>query len=389
MKALAAVLIHTPPAKKAAGRAAVALVERSLGGTASLDGLDYRLWRGEIGAHGLRWSSEGTSIEARELRIQLALRGPSALRMVEPIVHVEFSGTGPGGAVAVPALALQTRFEIANGFLQLEWPNEGRILELSSVEASLVPEGAGSHVSLQAAAGRLRERDLDFEFGPTRARVDLRAKEAILEEARVEKEGSSISARGTVGPFSPLTAEIRFQHVLEAPLLSSIDPRLELAGPIEGEGVLRRTPGAEDAGEGTLHTSGVSFQTIGPFAADVRWRFAGDRGSAEVSFESHEDARVPMVASHVSGDLALTLERWDPGTLRGEGSVLVRERRGGSGVPLRGDIAVRLAGSEITFEAPRVVAPGAELSASGKVGEVLDVRYQSRFTDLRALSYLG
>jgi outer membrane protein assembly complex protein YaeT len=390
LSALAVVLIHTPPVKRAAGRAAVALLERSLGGTASLEDLDYRLWRGEIGARGLRWSSDGISIEAREIRIEAALRGLSALRLVEPNVHIAFAGgTGPSGAVAIPALALQTRIEASNGSVRLEWPAEGRVLELSSVEASLIPEGASSQVSLQAATGRLREGDFDFDFGPARARLDLRAKEAVLEEARLEKEGSSIAAQGTVGPFSPLTAEIRFQHVLEASLLSSLDARVELDAPLEGEGLLRRIPGAEDAGEGTLRTSAVSFQAIGPFAAEVRWRFTGDRGSAEVSFESSDRARIPMVASHLSGDLALTIERWDPETLRGEGTVRARERREGPGLPLRGDVAVRLEAREVTFAAPRVVAPGAELSASGRVGEVFDVRYQSRLTDLRALSYLG
>jgi outer membrane protein insertion porin family len=344
--ALLFLLVHAPPLKRAASRMAVALLEKLAGGTAAFQTFDYRLWRGEIRIEGFSWSKEGAAVRAREVLVRFQFHEPLEVRVEEPDVRVVLSGPpgGAGGAGGerpeLPAIAFGVGLTIGNGSLRLEWPEENRALELSSIEAELRPAGTFSRATLEAISGRLRDQDLEIDFGPARASLRLGPTEVQIDEARLSKGGSFVTASGRVGPFSPLAAELRFEHSIEGSLLSTFDPRIALEGVLEGEGALRRRPGFENEGEGVLRAQAVSVSSIGPLAVEASWRFAGDAASAEVSFES------------------LDFEN------------------------ARGEVELRLDGKEVAFVTRRLSVHGAEISASGTVGEVIEARYRARIEDL-------
>ncbi len=342
-------LVHAPPLKRAASRMAVALLEKLAGGMAAFQTFDYRLWRGEIRIEGLSWSEEGAAVRAREVLVRFQFHEPLEVRVEEPDVRVVLSGPGGSGRErsAIPAFALGVGLTVGNGSLRLEWPEENRSLELSSIEAELAPEGAFSRATLEAMSGRLRDQDLEIDFGPARASLRLGPTEIQIDEARLSKDGSFVTASGRLGPLSPLVAELRFEHSIEGSLLSTFDPRIALEGVLQGEGALRRRPGSEDEGEGVLRAQAVSVSSIGPLAVEASWRFAGDAASAKVSLDS------------------LDAEN------------------------LRGDVELRLEGKEVAFVARRLTVHGAEISASGTIGEVIAARYRARIENLGEVAPLA
>ena len=388
--ALLFVLVHTAPLKRAASRAAVALVERLIGGAAAFQVLDYRLWRGEVRVEGFSWTSDGVAVRAREVLVLLSLRGPVEVRVAEPDVQMTLSGPASGRDLALPATFLDTRLSIANGAFRVDWPQEDRTLELASIEASFDPEGGFSRATVEAATGRLRDGEVDLGFGPARARLRLGPTEVRVDEARLSKNGSFVTGSGRLGPLSPLAAELQIQHSIEGSLLSSIDPRIALEGVLEGNGVLRRRPGSEDEGEGVLRARAVSLSSIGPLALDARWRLLGDSASVDLSFESLDSARLGPLSSRVSGKIGLSVDSLDFENARGEGLISLRAPATGGlpGIPLRGDVAVRVESKEIAFTAEKLTVPGAEIAASGTIGESLEVRYRARVEDLGVVAPL-
>jgi outer membrane protein assembly complex protein YaeT len=379
------VLLHAPPAKKAAARAALALLERALGGSAAFQVFDYRLWRGELWVEGLSWISEGAELRAREVRFGLSLRGPLEIRVREPDVRIALSGPAGGKPIALPQVALGSFIAIENGALHLEWPRESRSLQLSSIEASLRPEGAFSRATFETGSGRLRDGEAELELGPARALLRLGRAEVEIDEARLSKNASFIAASGRVGPFSPLIGEIRVEHSIDLALLSTFDPRIALEGVLDGEGTLRLRPSGNE-GEGVVRAGAVSASSLGPFAAEVSWRLQDEELRADVFFESLESARFAPLASGVSGRVGLSLENLDFENARGEGLVSLRERGGLSGIPLEGDIQFRLESQEIAFTAEELTVPGAELAASGTIGTAVEARYRARIEDLATLA---
>ncbi len=383
-------LVHTPPVKNLASQRLLAALERSLGGSATLRSLDYRLWRGEIRAEGLSWTREGTRVSVRQVLVLLSLRGPLAVRVAEPDVQVDFSPGADGGDFALPAALLGAELEVAKGRMRLEWPEEMRVLELTEIEASLAPEGAFSRASLDAASGRFRNGNVEVGFGPALARLRLGPREVEIDEARLSKDGSFVTASGKLGPLSPLSAEIRFEHSLEGSLLAAFDPRIALEGPLEGEGAFRRRPGAEDEAEGSLSAQAVSVSELGPISLESSWRFAGDVASADVSFESLDSTRLPLLSSRVTGRVGLAVDDFDFDSLRGEGLVSLRAPLRGAppGIPLRGDVALQVEAGEIRFSADDLTVPGARVAASGTIGASLEARVRARVDDLSAIAPL-
>jgi outer membrane protein insertion porin family len=373
-------LLHTPPLKRAASRAALALLERFAGGSAAFRAFDYRLWRGEFRIEGLSWTKDGVAVEAREVIALLSLRGLLAVRVLEPDVRIEFADAGGGGVPEIPAILLETRIALENGTVRLEWPRENRLLELASFDATL----ESARVDFEAATGRIHQGEGALEFGPARARLRLGRTEVQIEEARIVKDGSFVAASGTLRPLSPLGAEMRFEHSIEGALLSTIDPGIPVQGVVEGEGTLTRRPGSSDQGEGVLRTREITVRAIGPFSGEASWRLRGLAASADVSFESQEAGTFPPFSSGISGRLALSIEGLDFETARGEGtlSLSAPSRRGAAGVPLRGDVEVRFESKEVAFTAPRLTIPGAEIAASGTIAKSIRARYRARIGDL-------
>jgi len=368
-------LLHTPPVKRAVSRGALALLERFLGGAAEFQSFDYRLWRGEFRIEGLSWTNAGMDVRAREVLVLVSLRGPVEVRVVEPHIQMAVSGSAEAGELTLPSPLLETRLAIESGAVRIEWPEEGRTLKLTAIEGSLDPESVFSRATLEAAAGRFRDGTMDVPFGPARARLRLESSQIHIDEGYLAKDGSSVTATGRLGPFSPLAAEIRFEHSIEGALQG-------LEGLIEGEGELRRRPGALDEGEGVLRTRALSVESIGPFAGEARWRLAGEGASADVSFESLDSARFPSISSRVSGRLELSAVSLDVESVSGEGVISLRGREGLPGIPLDGSVDVRWEGNELSFSAERLVIPGAEIAVSGRLGETVDARYRARIRDI-------
>ncbi len=58
-------ILHTPWGKGQARRALVTVVQDRLGGTFSIDELDYRFWRGEVRVRGIAWTSATGTMSGR------------------------------------------------------------------------------------------------------------------------------------------------------------------------------------------------------------------------------------------------------------------------------------------------------------------------------------
>ncbi|HEY7697926.1 MAG TPA: hypothetical protein VIE88_05885, partial [Vicinamibacteria bacterium] len=368
---------------------ALALLQRFLGGEAAFQSFDYRLWRGEIRVEGLAWTREQASVRAREVVLRFSLERPLDVRIEEPDVRVVLTGGAPGREVAaLPASALAVALTIGNGSLRLEWPEEDRALEIASIDAELRPEGKSSRATVAATSGRLRDGALDIDFGPARANLLLGPTEIQIEEARLSKGASFVAASGKLGPLSPLAGELRFEHSIDASLLSELEPRVAFEGALEGEGALRRTPGSEDQGQGVLRAPSVSIGTMGPLSVEASWRFEGEDANADLTFAG--DGAVSRLSSRFSGRFGLAVENWDFENVKGEGLVSLRapERGGPPGIPLRGDVELRLEGKKLAFAARRLTVPGAEISGSGTLGEVIEGKLRAGVRDIDELTPL-
>ncbi len=383
-----AVALHTPPMKRTAGRILISLLERRLGGAASLEAIDYRLWRGELEIFGFEWSSGEVQVRARELLVTLSPWDAFAVRATEPDVRVTFSGSSGSEAPILPAAVFAGRVAIANGAVRIEWPTEGRLIELSAIEGTLVPEDGRARAELAAGAGRIRSGETDIAFGAARAQALLGPTEVQIDEARIERDGSFVSASGRLGPLSPLTAEVRFEHSIEGSLAAEIDSRAAFGGVLSGEGSFRRRPGAADEGEGAFRSRELSLSAAGPFTLEGSWTLSGETASADVAFEG--DAPEPL-SSRVFGRMALSVDDFRPETARGEGTVSLRapERSRPAAVPLRGDVDLRLESSQIRFSTETLAVRGARLAASGTIGETVAARFRARIEDLAELLASG
>jgi outer membrane protein assembly complex protein YaeT len=384
------VLLHTPPVKRAAGRFLISLLEGRLGGTASLQAIDYRLWRAELEIEGFEWRSpdvQGIYVKARELNLRISPRGAVDVRALEPFLQVTLSNSSGGEPPVIPAALLAARLTISNGVVWVEWPAEGTTLQLSAIEGSVAPEGARARAAIDAAAGSVVRGETRIDFGPARARALLGATDVQVDEVRVEKEGSWVTASGTLGPLSPLSAEVRFEHSIEDTLASQIDSRIELGEALTGSGFFRRRPDEPDAGEGVARTGAISFETFGPFGVEGSWRWLGGSASAEVSLEG---AAPGPVASQVIGRMSLSIDDFDPQAARGDGLLSLRGASGSrEGVPLSGDIALKLESRRIAFSTRRLTVPGAALAGSGTLGETFEARFRAQVEDVARLSALG
>ncbi|HJS73178.1 MAG TPA: hypothetical protein VJ921_02740, partial [Vicinamibacteria bacterium] len=378
-----AALLHSPPVKRAAGGALISFLEGRLGGTGALEALDYRLWRGEVELAGFGWSSGEVQLRAPSLLVRWSPWTAIEVRATDPDLRVTLAGSSSGGSTAIPAVPLGARVTIANGTARIEWPEASTLVELSSIEGTLVPDGKGAQASIDAAAGRVRREDDEIDFGPARTRVRLSPAEVQIEELRVEKDDSFLNASGRLGPLSPLTAEVRFQYSIEGSLASAIDPRIGLEEPVTGEGSLRRRPGVADEGAGVARTRSVSFDSFGPFGIEASWRWLDGRGDADVTFEGGAPA---PIASRVDGRFSLSVDGFDLETARGEGLLSLRRSEGSrEAIPLSGDVAVRLESSRISFSTEGLTLPGAEIAGSGALGETIEGRFHGRVEDIARL----
>ncbi len=258
-------------------------------------------------------------MRARELLVTLSPWDVFAVRATEPDVRVTFSGSSGNEAPLLPAVVFARRVAIANGAVRIEWPNGGT-----------APRALRNRRHARPGA-RKRARRARGGSGPRSQRRDRRRFRSLARAGASRPDGSPdrrgadrartdsfVTASGRLGPLSPLTAEVRFEHSIEGSLAAEIDSRAAFGGVLSGEGSFRRRPGAADEGEGAFRARELLLSAAGPFTLEGTWTLSGETASADVAFEG--DAPEPL-SSRVFGRMALSVDDFRPETARGEGTV--------------------------------------------------------------------
>jgi outer membrane protein assembly complex protein YaeT len=358
------VLLHTSPVRRAALRLLESQSPRLLGGELAADELDYRLWRGEVRLKGVRFESPTVSVEAREVFALLPPFAPLRVEIDEPDVRIAPS-EGGSGPLELPETLLTARILVRRGHLLV-----GDVLEAASIDAELFQDGVDARVSVTVGRGELRLEEREFPFGPAGAQLRLGTSSLAIESSRVTSGSSFVAAAGSLSALSPLEGEIRFEHRLEPGDVEEYLPRVNLEGPLEGEGVARKRAGSGWSVEGTLRAASISFDDYGPLALRAPWRFEnetlrlastevegyGGRATMEAAIDFGSDERTvngtfeeidvrrvhSRIASRASGSFEGTWRGWDFDTMTGSAALSLRSARERDRVPVAGTAQVRL-----------------------------------------------
>ncbi len=229
-------LLHTSWVQNFARRAIEGWVVSKLGGTASLEGLDYRLWRGEAVLRGLSLEPKAPFfLVVPTTTFRWVPWSGATLQVAGPnLIVIERTESSDSNVVetASPALpALLSRLEIRNGSVQVGSGDGEAWLELSSIDVDLDHRTDSYEGRFQAAKGRVGEVPLgpmtaDFQGG--RDRVDF-------EKVRIEKDSSHIQATVSITSLSPLVAHAVVDFAADSEILNELQPDLDLSGTITGK----------------------------------------------------------------------------------------------------------------------------------------------------------
>lgn len=408
---------HTRPFKNLVRRLAERTLASRTSGEVEIAELDYRLWRGELTASGVSWRSSAGSLRTTRVRIQISLSGAPLVQIESPEVEVILgadSGTATEARpLSLPAAIFGARLELTSGAVSLRRSGAEPFFEARGLDLALVPAGAGAAAEGRAdfASALFRRAGREYAIGAAETRFHLAPNDLVLDGARIDKGDSFVTATGRVGPFSPLAAEVRFQHRLDA---ASIDERLAATGIVEGEGTLRLGD-SRWSGEGTLRSTKLSYGSIGPLALEIPWNLANDvlraheatfagyggtgRFDGVVDFDADRQSFVLSVenldprgfaralGSRVSGRVEGEAEGLDLATARAEGNLNL-SAAGGAGLPITGRVRFRADAESIAFEAPHLQARSFALSTSGTLGRTLAARFSGEAGDLADVSEL-
>jgi outer membrane protein insertion porin family len=404
--------LHSPPAKSLFRRLAQRMVASRTSGEITIDRLDYRLWRGELTATGVSWIGRSGSMRADEVRVAISLAAPPLVRLDSPEIEIALGpDAGAGGRpFALPAALFATRIEAASGSLVLRRPGAEPLFEAHGLDVEIAPAAGAAEGRMGLSSSLYRHEGREYSAGPGSVRFRLTPSELVVDDLRLEKGDSFVTATGRLSPFSPFEAEIRFSHRLDA---AGIDERLEASGIVEGEGTLSLRD-ARVSGEGAFRSSALSYDSVGPLAIEVPWtltenvvrasagtfegyggsgRFdatldlASDRESFGVSVDQLDPRQwVRALGSRVSGRIEGEAQGFDLGTLRAEGTLTLTAE--GAGLPVAGGVRFRADSEAIDFEARRLHARSFTLSTSGRIGRALDARFSGRADDLADVAAL-
>jgi outer membrane protein insertion porin family len=374
-------LAHTPPARSVALR----VVNRLAPAGWLVGGIDYRLWRGEIRAFGVRFASDperpAIAMTARSLFAKFSLSADPLIRVESPEFRLQLAG-GDGGPLSLPPALLAARLEMEDGrFLLFQSGDTVPIVELDDVHAELARDGGRSRGTVDVPRGLVRRREVEIPFGPARARVLL----------------------GTN------TVELDVEHRLDVSQARGVAPELALTGVLEGDARVRLDAGSRWIAEGVVRSSSLALPRVGAVVLEAPWRFEDgvvriDGGSVEgldgkaivdaeidiaagtekveASFEGLDVSKLStLVASRASGSMELSSAGWSFDSAIGTANLSLRPEVSRSGLPLRGEARVRLTGRRLTFEAPRLRADSLEISVSGSLADSLDARFSAVATD--------
>jgi len=401
-------ILHTPWGKDQVRHALVTAVQDRIGGTFSIDELDYRFWRGEVRLREVAWTSATgmMSGRAREAAIGIHLRSAGTIEIRSPELRVAVSGEAEIAVASLPSSLFGFGWTITDGHLVLE--GEDYRLEIEAIEAEL-DAGDGileGHLSFGKAS-------LDeLELGPARTHARIGPTSAELTQSRLEK-GSSSWMTGTIriASYAPFTAQATLSHAIEGSLVGKLSNAPPLDGVFEGEATIE-VEGGRLNGEGILRSSRMTVGASQPVRLQLPWRLSGDilriengelsgyGGHArvgltadlrsedqelEASFEGVELA--PSLASRVAGKASASFERWDLASGTGKVELELSASEAQEGVPLAGRVVLHLEpGGRIRVDAPALKGPGVELSIEGELGETLHLDYRADVRDVGLLS---
>jgi outer membrane protein insertion porin family len=219
-------------------------VVSNLGGTANLEKLDYRLWRGEVVVRGLSLKPESRwTLAIPTATLQwIPWSGGATLRVLSPSLVVFQGNESPDSndtETVSPALpALLTRIEIQGGSVQVRPASTGVSVELSSIDVELDHENETYEGWLQTDSGRVGE----FAFGPVTANIRGGSDRLVLEEVRAEKDSSHLHATGAITSISPFVAQTAIDFSADAEILNELEPDLDLVGNLTGKVELAMDP---------------------------------------------------------------------------------------------------------------------------------------------------
>ncbi len=384
--ALAFSLLHTSWTRNLTRRAIEKWVVSKLGGTASLEELDYRLWRGEVVLRGLSLEPDA----------QLSVSVPTTTFRWTPWSGATLQVTGPSlivvqrdetldsniveVALPVPP-ALLSRLEIREGSVQVGAPNVDAWLELRSIDVDVdLDHRTGSYEGrLQAATGRVGE----IPFGPMTAHFRGGPDRIDFKEARIEKASSYVHATASITSVSPLVAEAAIDFAADAEILNELRPDLDLSGTLNGNADLNwdstdlsgsielSSPQLTSAlGTWSVETGATLLYGAlevyrihlegygGAIDAEGRADFTSDENTLAVRFAGLElgpllelgtEREVPETG-RVDGEIRVRWTDWDRQGLDGTGRISLEPSQTADGVGLRGTFDITSQNGTIQLE---------------------------------------
>ncbi len=406
---LIGLLVHTSRFKDAARRFIIKSLDDRLGGSSSVEHLDYRLWLGEIRGFGFAWSSagEGVSVRVDELVLSFSPWDTTSVMVRSPEVRIRPGDSETGAPLRLLAGLFGIAVEVTDGLLILG------DLELEDIESRVVPHDGSWEGSLATGRARLTARERFPVLDAVSARLRIGPTSAEVTDFRVEKGASYGTGTIRIESFAPLLAEASLTHTIEGSLVHEMMPEVVVDDPIVGEARFRRENDSW-LGEGVLEATSVTFATSQAIGIRAPWRLegellfiedaelsgydgharlsakldvaAGATGTQEidVSFDGLEVH--PRLGSDVRGTASVTFQGWDVRRGRGHATLDLRPDRALSGVALRGRVAVDVDGPAVTVHAPHIEGPGFELEALGEIGERLSFHYAAVVEDFRSAS---
>ncbi|HSF17864.1 MAG TPA: hypothetical protein VLK65_20155 [Vicinamibacteria bacterium] len=204
-------LAHSGPAKGGARALLTWALGRLSGGEATLETLDYRLWRGEVGLSGLELASrEGAyRFGARHVGLQVTGFPRFSLQIQEPTLSIHSLTDGSVGAAdAAPLAGLRyvDALRVEQGTVELF-----DSMRFENVEADLLEVAEGHRLVIHTGTGRVRVSDADVDTGPLDADAILTTETIRVVSASLHKDASFVRAEG----------EVELARELRAPMFDS------------------------------------------------------------------------------------------------------------------------------------------------------------------------
>ncbi len=233
---LIGLLVHTSRFKDAARRFIIKSLDDRLGGSSSVEHLDYRLWLGEIRGFGFAWSSagEGVSVRVDELVLSFSPWSTTSLMVRSPEVRVRPGDSETGAPLRLPTGLFGIAVAVTDGLLIFG------DLELEDIESRVVPHDGSWEGSLATGRARLTARERFPVLDAVSARLRIGPTSAEVTDFRVEKGASYGTGTIRIESFAPLLAEASLTHTIEGSLVHEMMPEVAVDEPIVGEARFRR-----------------------------------------------------------------------------------------------------------------------------------------------------